>query len=101
MNNSINDQEKKYQEELRKQVIDEMENGTKSEGVWVRATLESGGNKEETKRLYVKYRMLEIQDGIRRMDLEILQRAQRKKKERIKKAVIVAVTVVFFYALYY
>jgi hypothetical protein len=53
-----------FDEQLHAQVIREIEAGQRRDGIWAKALSDSNGSENETKALYIKYRVQSIRDEL-------------------------------------
>ena len=76
------------EEELYLQVVDEISNGIIRDGLWGKAKVESAGNDEAAKALYIKYRVQAIKDeatvasAIAEQKAELARQKQKEELER-------------------
>jgi len=69
-------QDRLAEEQLYESVAQELANGVRREGLWVKAIAKSEGDSDKTKALYIQYRVQSIKD-----DMEMADAAARKQAE--------------------
>ena len=69
------------EEQLYEQVVNELSNGQKRNGLWAKALANSDGAEEKAKALYIKYRVQSIKDEI---EVSEALNEEKLKEEAIK-----------------
>ena len=70
-----------FEEKLYEQVVLEIQNGDKRNGLWAKALSHSNGNEEKARAKYIGYRVQSIKDEIDVAE-EIIEREEELKKQR-------------------
>jgi len=88
-NRKSNAEQRLFEERIYAQVVDELAQGNRRDGLWAKAISESGGSIDSAKGLYIRYRAQSIMDEIEisaRRELEKSKAHQEKQDFDLKKA---------------
>lgn len=88
-NRKSNAEQRLFEERIYAQVVDELAQGNRRDGLWAKAISESGGSIDSAKGLYIRYRVQSIMDEIEltaRRELEKSKAQEDKQNFEFKKA---------------
>ena len=76
-----NSDDRQREEIIYREVLLEIQNGVRRDGIWVKALVDGEGDKNKVEALYIKYRAKSLHDEIKKYN----SRGERKKRELLRK----------------
>ena len=73
-----NSDDRQREEIIYREVLLEIQNGVRRDGIWVKALVDGEGDKNKVEALYIKYRAKSLHDEIKKYN----SRGERKKREQ-------------------